>query len=231
MSHITPEDLEVLPLAQSRTIPSSWYTAEEQFQLELATVFSHIWQFVGSRQRLSEVGSHFCATVGTEPIIVVRGKDDVIRAFYNVCRHRGGPLVLEDGCAKMLQCKYHGWTYALDGMLRGVPDFDRVELFDKKDYGLVPVHLAEWEGLLFVALDQPEVTLEEVFSGVCERIRSVELGSLKFYKRIVYEVKANWKTYVDNYLEGYHVPIVHPELMKIYDFNKYRTDTMDWYSL
>jgi choline monooxygenase len=200
-------------------------------ELEYDAIFRKTWQYVGRTTELPEVGSHTVATVGKEPIIVVRGKDDVIRAFYNVCRHRGGPLATENGCSKMLQCKYHGWTYQLDGMLRGVPDFDRVELFDKKDYGLREVRLEEWEGLLFVALDEPIVPLKEMMSGVRERIKIVDLKSLKFHHRVIYDVHCNWKVYVDNYLEGYHVPLVHPELFKIYDFNLYRTDTFDWYSL
>lgn len=228
---IDPHDLEIQPLERAETIPSSWYTKREILEQEYVHIFRKTWQFVGRRSELTEQGSHIIATVGKEPIIVVRGKDDVIRAFYNVCRHRGGPLALENGCSSMLQCKYHGWTYQLDGMLRGVPDFDRVELFDKKDYGLVPVLLGEWEGLLFVALEQPIVSLEQIFAGVRERIRSVDLSSLKFYTRIVYEINCNWKAYIDNYLEGYHVPLVHPELVKMYNFNQYKTETFEWYSL
>jgi choline monooxygenase len=228
---IDPRDLEIQPLERSQTIPSSWYTSREILNLEYEHIFRKTWQFVGRRSELPEQGSHIIATAGKEPIVVVRGKDDVIRAFYNVCRHRGGPLATENGCSSMLQCKYHGWTYQLDGMLRGVPDFDRVELFDKKDYGLVPVPLEEWEGLLFVALEQPVVSLEELFSGVRERIRSVDLSSLQFHSREIYEINCNWKAYIDNYLEGYHVPIVHPELMKLYNFNQYKTDTYEWYSL
>lgn len=219
------------PLERAETIPSAWYTGEEMLNLEYSAVFRKIWQFVGRSAELVEVGAHIVATVGKEPVIIVRGKDDTIRAFYNVCRHRGGPLATQNGCSKMLQCKYHGWTYQLDGMLRGVPDFDRVELFDKKDYGLKEVRLEEWEGMLFVALDEPDVTLEEMLSGVRARVKTIDLASLKFYKRIVYEVDCNWKAYVDNYLEGYHVPLVHPELFRIYDFNQYKTDTFDWYSL
>src|SRR4051812_9847608 len=197
---IDPRDLEIVPLERSETIPSSWYTSDDIYRAELTAIFSKSWQFVGSRSQLPERGSRLVTQVGLEPIIVVRGKDDVIRAFYNVCRHRGGPLATEDGCSSMLQCKYHGWTYTLEGQLRGVPDFDRVELFDKKDFGLVPVTLAEWEGLLFVALESPEVSLEQLFAGIRERNHSVDIPSLQFYKRVVYDVNCNWKIYVDNYL-------------------------------
>jgi len=224
------DELAIFPIEQAKTIPASWYTGPEILSLEHETVFNKTWQLAASLRDLPERGSQFPVTIGKEPIILVRGKDDVIRAFYNVCRHRGGPLATEPCCDTMLKCHYHGWTYTLEGQLRGVPDFDRVELFDKKDFGLVPVHLAEWEGFIFVSLDPPIISLEEYLEGIRERIRTTPLGELKFFKRIVYDLRCNWKAYVDNYLEGYHVPIVHPELFKLYDFNKYMTETRKWYS-
>jgi choline monooxygenase len=230
VSLIDPNDLIIHPLERSETIPSSWYTDPAIFDIERDTVFGSSWQFVGLSNRLEHPGSRVLAQIGIEPIIIVRGKDQLIRAFYNVCRHRGGPLATEDGCANMLHCQYHGWTYTLDGMLRGVPDFDRVELFDKKDFGLVPIEIKEHHGLLFVAHNTPTLPLSSLLEGATERITNVDLSTLKFYTRVVYQVKCNWKIYVDNYLEGYHVPIVHPELMRIYDFNAYITETREHYS-
>src|SRR5213596_497192 len=131
----------------------------------------------------------------------------------------------------MLMCKYHGWTYRLDGMLRGVPHFNRVELFDKRDYGLTPVHLAEWEGLVFVSLAVRPKPLETYLEDIRERVAPTRIGKLTFARRVDYDVQANWKVYVDNYLEGYHVPYVHPELMKLYDFQSYQTDVHPTYSL
>jgi choline monooxygenase len=162
---------------------------------------------------------------------VIRGTDGVLRAFYNVCRHRGGPLALKDGTCEMLQCKYHGWTYQLDGMLRGVPHMNRTELFDKQDYGLMPVRLALWEGHVFVSLAERPAPLEQLVAGIRERVGGQGLAGLRFARRVDYEVRCNWKVYVDNFLEGYHVPYVHPELFKLYDFQQYRTEVFDWYSL
>lgn len=224
------EDLEVQPLERAETLPSAWYVDPELAKLERNAIFDASWQYVGHISRLSEPGCQLLAEVAGEPILVVRGKDSVIRGFYNVCRHRGGPLATEDGCSSMLRCKYHGWTYTLEGQLRGVPDFDRVELFDKKDFGLIPVRVQEWEGLLFATISEPMIGLEEILAGVRERLH-FGLRTLRFDRREEYEVKCNWKTYMDNYLEGYHVPIVHPELLKLYDFNKYTTETYGWYSL
>jgi choline monooxygenase len=230
MSTILEQDLIIDPIERAKTVPSSWYTSPDALAAEYDTVFAKSWHYACALYELPEIGSRVPVTIGKEPIVIVRGKDDVIRAFYNVCRHRGGPIATEAECASVLKCHYHGWTYTLDGQLRGVPDFDRVELFDKKDFGLVPVHAEVWENFVFVCLDTPHISLEEHLRGISERIRNATLRDLKFHKRIVYDVKCNWKAYVDNYLEGYHVPIVHPELMKIYDFNKYITETRDWYS-
>jgi choline monooxygenase len=169
--------------------------------------------------------------VAGNPVIVVRDGAGALRAFYNVCRHRGGPLALKDGRSDMLQCKYHGWTYQLDGVLRGVPHMNRTELFDKQDFGLVPIRLAEWAGLVFVNLAERPRPLAEYVAGIRERVAGPDLGSLHPAARVDYEVACNWKVYVDNFLEGYHVPYVHPELLKLYDFQQYRTEVHDWYSL
>ena len=193
-------------------------------------MFARTWQHVADAESLPQPGSHVVAQVAGSPVIVVRGKEGELRAFYNVCRHRGGPLALKDGRSDMLQCKYHGWTYRLDGMLRGVPHFDRVELFDKKDYGLMPVRVAVWEGMVFVNLAASPIPLESCFHGVAQRV-GWSLEDLTFARRVDYEVRCNWKVYVDNFLEAYHVPHVHPELFSLYDFQKYRTEVYDWYSL
>ncbi len=178
-----------------------------------------------------EPGCYLLAEVAGDPVIVVRGKDDVIRAFYNVCRHRGGPLATENGCVNALKCRYHGWTYMLDGSLRGVPQFDRVELFDKKDFGLVPVRVEVWEGLVFVNLDAGAGPVTGILAGIRERIAPVDMSRWTFARRVEYEVRCNWKVYVDNFLEGYHVPHVHPELFRVLDFQTYHTEVFEHYSL
>ena len=227
-------ECDILPLERSETIPSSWYTDPMMTQIDRECLFSSTWQYVGPSSGAPNQGDYFCASVANNPIIVVRGKDEILRGFYNVCRHRGGPLAIDErGTCNALQCKYHGWTYTLDGMLRGIPQFDRVELFDRKDYGLVPVKLDTWEGLLFVNLDQGErlVPLSSALHGIAGRIAPISLAARKFYRRVNYELNCHWKVYVDNYLEGYHLPYVHPELCNLLDFQKYTTETFDRYSL
>jgi len=228
---LTPDVLDERPLAWAETLPSAWYV-EPRFQmLDRLSLLARTWQYVGHAGRIAESGMVLSARVAGHPVLVVRD-GEAVRAFYNVCRHRGGPLMTGDGrCDRVFKCGYHGWTYRLNGSLRGVPAMDRVELFDHRDYGLVGLPVAVWEGLVFVALSRDVPPIEDVFAGVRERILPVRLADLGFAHRASYDVACNWKTYVDNYLEGYHVPIVHPELMKLYDFRQYETELADWYSL
>jgi len=228
---IAESDLEPAPVERAETIPSAWYTDAAFAPADREWIFARTWQGIGHASQVERPGQYFVETVAGEPLIVVRGKDNVLRAFFNVCRHRGGPLALEDGCANALQCRYHGWTYLLDGTLRGVPAMDRTELFDRKDFGLRPVRVETWEGLVFVNLDPEAAPLETYVAGIRERISPIRLGALRFSHRAVYEVRCNWKVYVDNFLEGYHVPYVHPELAKLYDYTRYVTEVFEWYSL
>jgi choline monooxygenase len=229
----TADELHIEPIERAQTIPASWYITPEFHALDREAIFSRDWVYVGHANQIPGSGDHLVAGVAGNPILVVRNAHGQINAFYNVCRHRAGPLATQNGCgAKMLMCQYHGWTYTFDGQLRGVPHWDRVDLFDKKDFGLTPVPLSIWDGLLFVNLDpQTGRTLASNIDGISTRIAPVTLGDKRFYKRVSYPVACNWKVYVDNYLEGYHVPIVHPELNKVLDYTQYVTELHPAYSL
>ena len=231
MIHLSPKDLHIVPIEESETIPSSWYTKQEIHDFEEEFLFRRTWQYIGHASQLCHPGDHVIGTAGNNPIIVVRNQEDNLRAFYNVCRHRAGPLALQNGCSSMLQCKYHGWTYTLDGLLRGTPRFQRTDLFDAKDFGLVPVQHAQWNNLVFVSLETPTETLDSFFNEVSSRLGEQHFDSLKFSQRVVYEVGCNWKVYVDNYLEGYHLPYVHPELCDLLVVQQYRTETFEHSSL
>jgi len=218
-------------VSRAETIPSAWFTESRFHELDAEAIFARTWQGVGHVQRLGEPGRWFVTDVAGDPVIVIRDLDGALRAFYNVCRHRGGPLATADGCGRVLQCGYHGWTYQLDGTLRGVPHWDRVELFDRRDYGLVPIRVESWEGQLFVNLDPKARPLQDSLTGIRERIAPLRLSGMRHYRTVEYDVRANWKVYVENYLEGYHVPLVHPELMSLYDYRSYATETHASYSL
>lgn len=229
---LTAEILTHPPVARAETIPSAWYVDPRFHELDREAVFAPAWHCLGAAQRVQKPGDAIRGTAAGEPILVVRDKAGELRAFYNVCRHRGGPLLMEAGCGlKALTCKYHGWTYLLDGSLRGVPKWDRVELFDRKDYGLLPLRVEVWEGLVFVHLDLDAPPVSSALAGIAERLGPGRLAGMRFERRVTYPVKANWKVYVDNYLEGYHIPYVHPELMTALDFQAYQTEVRESWSL
>ncbi len=230
-SDLDEEVVRSQALSRAETIPSAWFTEPRFHDLDREAIFSRTWQGVGHVGQLAEPGAWFVTEVAGDPVIVLRDFEDGIRAFFNVCRHRGGPLATKDGCGRVLKCEYHGWTYKLDGTFRGVPHWNLVELFDRAEYGLVPIDVEVWEGLVFVNLDPGAIPLDEVLPGIRERIAPVRPGGMTHVTRVEYDVRANWKVYVENFLEGYHVPIVHPELMELYDFRSYVTETSDWYSL
>lgn len=225
------EDLAPEPLEQGRTLPSSWYVDPRFPEAENRWVFGASWHCAGDARALRDAGDHLRAVVAGQPILVVRDEAGCLRGFYDVCRHRGGPLGVKPGTRCVLQCRYHGWTYRLDGALRGVPDFDYVELFDRKDYGLLPVEVEVWEGFVFVHLGKPGAPLSESLGAIAERIRPWTLGPKQFVHRVSYEIACNWKVYVDNFLEGYHLPIVHPELSRLLDYRRYVTETAGLHSL
>ena len=229
---VNKKDLVIKRLERAETIPSRWYTDPASHSADNGAIHSTTWQYVGHTSQVEGPGDYLLGTAAGNPLIVVRGKDNILRAFFNVCRHRGGPLAIEErGNCGILQCKYHGWTYLLEGSLRGTPRFDRTELFDKKDFGLIPVHVDSWEGLLFVHLAKKREPLASVMDGIRERIGAHSLRTKKICRRVTYEVNCNWKVYVDNYLEGYHLPFVHPELCDLLDYQKYVTETYGHYSL
>lgn len=229
---IAAEVSRILPVEKAETLPASWYTAPEFDSLDRDLIFSQSWQYVGWESKAEKAGDWFLAEVAGKPLIIVRGTDNKLRAFFNVCRHRGGPLATSDGSGRVLQCRYHGWSYSLDGRLAGAPHFDSVADFDRKNCKLAGVNLDTWEGLVFVNLaEKPAHTLEEIFRGARERTAKMPVTKKKFHRRIVYQAACNWKVYMDNYLEGYHVPFVHPGLTSVLEFDKYETEVHPHYIL
>ena len=229
---ILAEARRILPVQNAETLPASWYTASEFEALDRDLIFAKSWQYVGYEAKAPNPGDWFLAEVAGKPLIIVRGNDAKLRAFYNVCRHRGGPLAIADGSGRMLQCRYHGWSYSLEGRLAGTPHFDGVENFDRKNCKLSEVNLSAWEGLVFVNLaENPAHTLDEVLAGARERTQALPVHTKKFHRRVVYQAACNWKVYMDNYLEGYHVPFVHPGLTSVLDFSQYVTEIHPQYIL
>jgi len=218
-------------LSLAATIPAAWYRDPAVLQIEHDRVFARTWQLVGHADQVRLPGDYFTCTVADEPIVVCRGEDGAVRAFSSVCRHRGGPVAQGVGHRKSLQCAYHGWTYALDGRLLTTPEFDGVQRFDKAQVCLPQFRTESWGPFVFVNLDPAAPALADIVGSLPEETRRLPLDHMSLYKRVDYEVGCNWKVYVDNFLEGYHLPHVHPGLSKVLDYRAYDTQLFPWYSL
>jgi len=218
-------------IERAETIPSSWYVDSRMHELDRKALMSISWQYTGPSECLSENGAVFSTEVAGQPVLILRDGTGKLCSFYNVCRHRGGPLVTQDTNVKALQCKYHGWTYNLKGELRATPQMDGIEHFDKKDFCLKRISVDEWEGMLFINLNSRHPALRSLMEGIRERITPIKLGKKKYFRRVSYEINCNWKVYVDNYLEGYHLPYVHPTLTKMLDYRQYAIEIYQHYSL
>ena len=213
------------PLERALTIPSSWYVDKNLYGLEVKTVFSNTWQLAGRLDQLQQPGQYVTTDIAGEPIVLVRGQDGVLRAFFNVCRHHAAAVMTEpEGKAAQLRCPYHGWTYSLEGELKGTPDFSGVCDFDRASNGLVPLESATWENWVFVKLGGSSAMTLEGFltTSLTEEIKPLNLKNLHWFERRHYHFDCNWKVFVDNYLDGgYHVPYLHKGLDSVLDYSNY----------
>ncbi len=223
---------EQLPLTSASALHAQFYRDEKWLAVEQQAVFANSWQLFSHSGALREVGDHVKGDIAGKPIIVVRQTSGELKAFYNVCQHRAGPLATCNGkAAKALHCRYHGWTYQLDGQLRAAVEMHDACDFNVADIRLNAVNVREWQGLVFVALTDHAPSFDAVFSGISERIKPIDINTMTYFNRVVYDIACNWKVYVDNFLEGYHLPFVHPGLSKVLDYRVYDTELFDWYSL
>ena len=218
-------------IARAATLPSRWYTDPQILELEKQKVFGCAWQLVGRADQVARPGDYFTTSIADEPLIIARGEDETLRAFSNVCRHRAGPVAQGSGTRRVFQCGYHGWSYSLNGRLLGTPEFDGVECFSKEAVCLTQFRVETWGALVFVNLDQDGASLGETLEDLPSLISHCDLTTMKFAARKDWLVDCNWKVYVDNYLEGYHIPIVHPSLNREIDYARYRTETKRYYSI
>jgi choline monooxygenase len=218
------------PLEQAYTIPAPWYRDPRVAELERSGVFRATWQVVGRADQVRGRGQFFTADVAGEPIVVVRGDDEQLRAFYNVCRHHAAAVVPEAaGCAKQFRCPYHGWTYGIDGALKGMVEFEGVCNFDRAANGLVPIRLDVWENFVFINLDGRCLPLHNFLGTAPELVSPLQLTKkLQYFDRRVYTLNCNWKVYIDNYLDGgYHVPHAHKGLSTVIEYTKYTIENFE----
>ncbi|MGB7585721.1 MAG: aromatic ring-hydroxylating dioxygenase subunit alpha, partial [Terriglobales bacterium] len=208
-------------IARAWSVPARFYTDADVFLAEREKIFARSWQPVGHVHQLVHPGDFFTMELQGEPLLLVRDAEGKLRGFYNVCRHRAGPPAEGCGSKKLFRCGYHGWTYGLDGTLIGAPEFEGVEDFSPQQFALRPVLVEEWFNLIFVNLDPAAEPLAKSLGELPGQAGRFQFTQMKLSERRTYDMKCNWKTYVDNYLEGYHLPSVHPGLNRELDYNAY----------
>ncbi len=213
-------------ISAAHTLPGSFYKSEESFQIVTEKVFARTWQYVEDEQILPHINHYHPFTllpgVLDEPLLLTRDKENTLRCLSNVCTHRAKVIVQQPGKGKLLQCGYHGRCFRLDGQFKSMPGFDGVQNFPSDADNLPPASLVSWLKLLFVSIE-PKVPFDEVFAPILERVSFMGLDNMCYSAEHSrdYPVKANWALYCDNYLEGFHVPFVHPGLNAALDFKNY----------
>jgi Rieske 2Fe-2S family protein len=202
-----------------KTLPAKYYTDPDNFRAEIERFYFDAWICAGKMEQIANPGDYFLRNVGGESIIVTRDAGGVVRAFYNVCRHRGTRMctVPEGTFAGRIQCPYHGWTYGLDGRLIGAPHMGEVD-FSPQDYPLHAVSAESWDGHLFIHLGNHPEPLATQLGALPKKFAAWRMEELRLAKRIVYDVKANWKLIILNYNECLHCPILHPLLNRLTDY-------------
>jgi len=206
-------------MADGRTLPFDWYSDPAVLRLERERIFRRAWQYAGRADQVAGPGAFFTCDLGGVPVVVVRGKDGELRAFLNVCRHRGSLVCEGEGRRETLQCPYHAWTYGLDGSLRAAPRSDREPGFDKDGLGLVPVSVGAWGPFVFVNPDGDAAPLADTLGDLPALVAGagLDVDALRFLKRSTSEYEANWKVCSENFLECYHCQVAHPGFSKVVD--------------
>ena len=216
------------PAPVGRALEPRYYLGEDALRREMDTVFARSWQYAGHVGELAEPNTYITTRAGDQPVLVVRTEDGELRAYRNVCRHRGSELLTGDGkCKRAIRCRYHGWTYdSTDGRLMGVPEHRNYAELDKSKLGLMPARVETLAGFVFVNLDPEARPLAELTRGSASGSSAIGSPSLRSSgpRARGGSQPANWKIVVENYLEGYHVPIAHPGLMRLYDYQRYSAE-------
>ena len=201
------------------TLPADWYVDPGVLRLEQERIFTRSWQYAGRADQVSSPGDFFTCFAGHVPVVVVRDRSAELRAFVNVCRHRGHLVADGAGNRKSLQCPYHAWTYDLDGTLRQAPRSEREPGFETEAFSLLPASVETWGPLVFVNPDPEARPLAEALGPLPGLVAEsgLDLERLRFRERTEWEIAANWKIAIENYLECYHCPVAHPGFSKAID--------------
>jgi choline monooxygenase len=221
-----------LPLESAGSPPSSWYTDPGLYALEQSAVFGRRWVFACRSSEVSAPGSFASGCHGGSPWVVARDTDGTLRAFHNVCRHRGAEVVQGNGSTDSLTCRYHGWVYRLDGRLRSAPRMGSMAGFDRDTMSLPPMQVVEWGPLVMINADPDARPFLDDFGELDAILSATGWQHLTPGARKVWDVDCNWKVFADNYLDGgYHIAHMHPTLDAQLDMASYRTDLYAWFSV
>jgi Rieske 2Fe-2S family protein len=221
---MTVTDNKTISESLVKTLPGSAYSDPELFAREQELIFEQMWFCAASSADIGKAGSFRTVQIGRESILLTRSRRGEARAFFNICRHRGAKLCTEESGegARSFQCPYHAWTYDLDGKLIAAPNLTKMPDIDRVEYGLRKVHVREWLGHVWVSLAEEPPSFEDTVIGDV-RTRLGDVESLEHYgvenlalgQRIAYDVKANWKLIIENFMECYHCATIHPELTEV----------------
>ncbi|WP_291726653.1 ring-hydroxylating oxygenase subunit alpha [Leisingera sp. F5] len=216
----------------SRSLRAEAYTDPAWHQVDLREIISRTWQWVCHVEKLREPGSYTTIEIAGQPIAVVRDRDGVLRAFYNVCKHRAHELLSGEGITSRIMCPYHAWVYKLDGNLIRAPHTENLEGFDPKEICLDEVQVEEFCGFIYVNLDAQAQSLPKMSGDLETEIQhwAPDIADLTFAHRLTYDIKSNWKNVVDNFLECYHCPTAHKDFCDLVDMDTYKVTTHGIYS-
>ena len=204
------------PVLEAETLPPTAYTDPAFYERELERIFRREWMFIGRADVIPRPGDYFTLQCAGVAMIVVRGPDDQVRAFANACRHRGSLIVEGEGRARAFRCPYHSWTYGLDGRLLSASEMQNTHGFDAAHYGLIPIRLQVWNGFLFVDLSGRQAPIAEYFGDLGDKLASYRLSDMVCVRRRAFEVRCNWKLFVENAMEELHIATVHRKTIQRY---------------
>jgi choline monooxygenase len=214
--------MSVVPESRSTTLPARAYTSSEVYESEMREVFLKSWNFACHVSDVAEPGKFWTTSIAGEPVVVLRDADGGLRALSNVCRHRAARILDGEGsCPKVLRCPYHGWTYRQDGQLAAVPEARGFDNLDRESVRLPAFRVGELSGMVFVCMSEETEPLDTYFGDLAEKLAPLRLAELGAGPRLGNGYDHNWKVITDNYLEGYHIPVGHPGLLRLLDYKRY----------
>lgn len=218
-------------LNQSNALDPAVYQSSDLYEFELENIIASGWQCVAPAALVANVGDLITREIADKPIVIVRNANGELNGFFNICRHRAGPLATCDQSGvKRLRCKYHGWAYDLDGQLKIAPEMGAAEEFERQNIALKRIDVVEWRSMIF-ARAKPGLDFGEIYDSIDQVIPNGMIDGLQHHASQLHTVACNWKVYIDNFLEGYHLPFVHPALNQAVNYAEYTSELSTWWSL